>query len=51
MMSQLLHNQNLGWNFDMILEIAVCSKNKQSMYEVFHLHDKDYIMDAHATKP
>ena len=24
-----------------ILEIAMCSKNKQSLYEVFHLHKKD----------
>ena len=31
-----------------ILEIAMCSKNKQSLYEVFHLHKKDYIGDAHA---
>ena len=27
-----------------ILEIAMCSKNKQSLYEVFHLHKKDHIM-------
>ena len=26
-----------------ILEIAICSKNKQSLYEVFHLYKKDYI--------
>ena len=32
-----------------ILEIAMCSKNKQSLYDVFHLHEKDYIRDAHAT--
>ena len=32
-----------------ILEIAMCSKNKQSLYEVFHLHKKDYITDAHTT--
>ena len=32
-----------------LLEIAMCSKNKQSLYEVFHLHKKDYIRDAHAT--
>ena len=32
-----------------ILEIAICGKNKQSLYEVFHLHKKDYIRDAHAT--
>ena len=32
-----------------ILEIAMCSKNKQSLYEVFHLPKKDYIRDAHAT--
>ena len=25
-----------------ILEIAMYSKNKQSLYEVFHLHKKDY---------
>ena len=31
-----------------ILEIAMCSKNKQSLYEVFHLHEKDYIRDAPA---
>ena len=34
-----------------ILEIAMCSKNKQSLYEVFHLHKMDYIRDAHATWP
>ena len=32
-----------------ILEIAMCSKNKQSLYEVFHLHKKDYIRGGHAT--
>ena len=32
-----------------ILEIATRSKNKQSLYEVFHLQKKDYIRDAHAT--
>ena len=32
-----------------MLEIAMCSKNKQSLYEVFHLHKKNYIRDAHAT--
>ena len=32
-----------------ILEIAMCSKNKQSLYEVFHLHKKNYIRNAHAT--
>ena len=32
-----------------ILEIVICSKNKQSLYEVFHLHEKDYIRDGHAT--
>ena len=32
-----------------ILEVAGCSKNKQSLYEVFHLHKKDYIGNAHAT--
>ena len=32
-----------------ILEIVMCSKNKQSLYEVFHLHKKDYIKYAHAT--
>ena len=31
------------------LETAMCSKNKKSSYEVFHLHKKDYIRDAHAT--
>ena len=34
-----------------ILEIAMCSKNKQSLYEVFHLHKKDYIRDVHASWP
>ena len=34
-----------------ILEIPMCSKNKQSLYEVFHLHKKDYFRDAHATWP
>ena len=32
-----------------ILKIAMCSKNKQSLYEVFHFHKKDYIRDAHTT--
>ena len=32
-----------------ILEIAMYSKNKQSSYEVFYLHEKDYIRDVHAT--
>ena len=32
-----------------ILEIAMRSKNKQSWFEVFHLHKKDYIMDVPAT--
>ena len=32
-----------------ILEIAVKSKKKQSLYQVFHLHKKDYNRDAHAT--
>ena len=34
-----------------ILEIAMCRKNKQSLYEAFHLHKKDYIKDAHVTQP
>ena len=34
-----------------ILEIAMCSKNKQPLYEVFHLHKKDYIRDAQVTQP
>ena len=29
-----------------ILEIVRCSKNQQSLYEVFHLDKKDYIRDA-----
>ena len=32
-----------------MLEIAMCSKNEQSLYEIFHLHKYDYIRDAHAT--
>ena len=32
-----------------VLEIAMCSKNKQSWHEVFHLNKKDYIRDVHAT--
>ena len=32
-----------------ISEIAMCSRNKKSLYEVFHLHKKNYIRDAHAT--
>ena len=24
-----------------ILQIVMCSKNQQSLYEVFHLHEKD----------
>ena len=31
-----------------ILEIVMCSKNQQLLYEVFHLHEKDYIRDADA---
>ena len=31
-----------------ILEIVMCSKHKMSLYEVFHLHKKGYIRDAHA---
>ena len=34
-----------------ILEIAMCSKNKQSLYEVFYLHKTDYIRDTYATHP
>ena len=35
-----------------ILEIVMCGKNKQSLYEVFHLHvKKDYIRNAHVTQP
>ena len=34
-----------------ILEIVMCSKNKQSLYQVLHLHKKDYIRDAQATWP
>ena len=30
-------------------EIAMCSKNKQSLHEVVHLHKKDYIKDVHST--
>ena len=32
-----------------ISETAMCSKNKQSLYEVFHLQKNDYMRDAHAT--
>ena len=28
-------------------EIVMCGKYQQSLYEVFHLHKKDYIRDAH----
>ena len=31
-----------------ILEIVMCSKYQQSLHEVFHLYEKDYITDAHA---
>ena len=31
-----------------ILKIVIRSKNQQSLYEVFHLHKKDHIKDAHA---
>ena len=31
-----------------ILKTVMCSKNKQSLYEVFHLYEKDYIRDAYA---
>ena len=34
-----------------ILEIIMCYKNRQSFFEVFHLHKKDYIRDAHAIWP
>ena len=30
-----------------ILEI-MCSKNQQSLYDVFHLHKKDNVKDSHA---
>ena len=33
-----------------ILENAMCSENKQPLYEVFHLHKKDYITVAHVTQ-
>ena len=32
-----------------ILDIPMCSRNKKSSYEVFHLHKKNYIRHAHAT--
>ena len=32
-----------------ILEIVMCSKNKELLYEGFDLHGKDYIRDAYAT--
>ena len=32
-----------------ILEIVMCSKNKQPLCEVLHLHKKDYIRDGHTT--
>ena len=32
-----------------ILEFAMCGRNKKSLYEVLHLHEKNYISDAHAT--
>ena len=50
-LSLVLKSMALSYTYDSenILEIAVCSKNKQSLYEVFHLHEKDYIRDAHAT--
>ena len=31
-----------------ILEIVMCSKNQHSLYEIFHLHEKDNIRDVHA---
>ena len=34
-----------------IFEIAMCSKNEESLYEIFYLQRKDYIRDAHATQP
>ena len=34
-----------------ISEIFMSSRNKQSLYKVFHLHKKNYIRDAHATLP
>ena len=32
-----------------ILEIAMCSRNKKSLYEVFYLYKKNYIRDPYAT--
>ena len=32
-----------------ILEVAMFSRNKKSLYEVFHLHKKNYMRDAHVT--
>ena len=31
-----------------ILETVMCSKNKQSLYEVFHLQKEGLHQDAHA---
>ena len=49
--SLVLRSTPLSYTPDLehILETAVHSKNKQSLSKVFHLHRKDYIMDAHAT--
>ena len=51
-LSLLLKSMALSYTHDSehILEIAMCSKIK-SLYEVFHLHKKDYIRDVHAIKP
>ena len=49
--SSVLKSMALSYTLDSehILEIAVCSKNKQSLYEIFHLHKKDYVRDTDAT--
>ena len=51
--SLVLKSMGLSYTPDSehILEIAMCNKNKQSLYEDFHLHKKDYIRDAHVTQP
>ena len=51
--SLVLKSMDLSYTPDSehIIELATCSKNKQSLYEVFHLHKKDYTKDAHATYP
>ena len=50
--SSVLKSMALSYTSDSehILEIAMCSKNKRSLYEAFYLHKNDYIRDVHLHK-